>query len=194
MKIIMLKFIPLILILLVFNACKKDDQVCESYTELNDRQHLCDLSALNQYPQFLDTLAKYPQLRVNSIVNDEYMLKMNCDVFYGNLILFFEGYEISKGKKEGYVFGGEEVLMPMNVDTQADITFKDAIQTARSEVSFQSCINYRLGLLPVAEESSPFISYKLAWKISDQFNTQFVIVDAKNGSVLLKDDGKRTTM
>ena len=88
MKITMLKFIPLILILLVFNACKKDDQVCESYTELNDRQHLCDLSALNQYPQFLDTLAKYPQLRVNSIVNDEYMLKMNCDVFYGNSMLF----------------------------------------------------------------------------------------------------------
>lgn len=172
-------------------ACKRDSKICDTTQELTDKQHLVDLTPLDKVPQFLEELTKYPQLRVNSIVDDEYMTQMNCDVFHGNLLFFFANYDLSKSKKDGYVFKSGEILVPQNLDINPVFTSAEAISKAKSELEFKSCLNYRLGILPVYDENNNTTNFKLAWKISDEYKSQFVIVDAKSGDVLMKDDGVR---
>ena len=172
-------------------ACKRDSKICDTTQELNDKQHLVDLTPLDKVPQFLEELTKHPQLRVNSIVDDEYMTQMNCDVFHGNLLIFFANYDLSKSKKDGYVFKSGEILVPQNLDINPEFTSAEAISKAKSELEFKSCLNYRLGILPVYDENNNTTNFKLAWKISDEYKSQFVIVDAKSGDVLMKDDGVR---
>ena len=172
-------------------ACKKDSKICDTTQELNDKQHLVDLTPLNKVPQFLEELTKYPQLRVNSIVDDEYMTKMNCDVFHGNLLIFFANYDLAKSKRDVNVFKSGEILVPQNLDINPVISSAEAISKAKSELEFKSCLNYRLGILPVYDENNNTTNFKLAWKISDEFKSQFVIVDAKSGDVLMKDNGVR---
>ena len=191
-KNLFLKSIYLSVFLLSITACKKDHEVCTSYTELNDRQHLCDLTPLNKVPKFLDTLTKYPQLRVSSIVDDEYMIKMDCDKFSGNLIIFFDTYELVISKSDNYFYSGGDIKVPQNIDNIPLISSEDAIVKAKSEIRFPSCVNYRLGLFPKYNEIADITTDTLAWKITDsKGNTPFVIIDAKTGLLLMKDDGIR---
>ncbi len=188
---VFLKLVSVLVLFLTINACKKDKEVCTNFNETNDRQHTSDLTSLNKVPKFLDTLAKYPQLRVSSIVDDEYMTKMNCDIFYGDLLIFFANYDLAKSKKDGNVFKSGDILVPQGLDIQPLVSSTNAISTAKSAMEFKSCLNYRLGILPVYDESNNTTNYKLAWKIAGESNSQFVIVDAKSGDVLMKDDGIR---
>ena len=188
-----LKLVSVLVLFLSINACKKDKEVCTNFNEINDRQHISDLTSLNKVPKFLDTLAKYPQLRVSSIVDDEYMIKMDCDKFSGNLIIFFDTYEISIHKRDSYVHASGDIKVPQNVDNIPLISSDEAIVKAKSEVRFPSCVNYRLGLFPKYNEITDITTYTLAWKITDSKggSVPFVIIDAKTGLLLMKDDGVR---
>ncbi len=187
-----LKLVSVLVLFLVINACKRDLEVCSNVNETNERKHISDLTPLNKVPKFLDTLAKYPQLRVSFIVDDEYMIKMDCDKFAGNLIIFFDTYELVISKRDNYFYSGGDIKVPQNIDNIPLISSEDAIVKAKSEIRFPSCVNYRLGLFPKYNEITDITTYTLAWKITDsKGSAPFVIIDAKSGVVLMKDDGLR---
>jgi hypothetical protein len=68
--------IAIVTVSFFFMTCKKDIKVCGSYTELTDHNNLVDISPLNGAPALLDTLAKYPQLQVYKVINDQYIYGM----------------------------------------------------------------------------------------------------------------------
>lgn len=88
------KIFTLLSSLLVLTACKKDEIICNSYTELTDKNHLVDITPLNQASAFNDSLTKYPQLRVYKVINDQYTLGMHCNVFFKGLKVFINSFDL----------------------------------------------------------------------------------------------------
>lgn len=191
----MKKFSSIVLIssLLILASCKKTESNCSGNVEIKGNNHLVDLSVLKTVPQMLDSLAKYPNLQAASIVNDEYMTGVTCNYFYNDLIVFGASYQLTKSKKFGYFDCFDyrpKVTLPTNLVQNIDN--KKAIEIAKKEINLEpTCLTSQLGYAyqdtSVIEKPS---SYKLVWNIKS--GSAYVILDASNGSVYSKFDGRFT--
>ncbi|MFY7732547.1 MAG: hypothetical protein ACOVSR_03615 [Bacteroidia bacterium] len=185
--------IVLISLLLIFTSCKKTESNCNGNVEIKGNNHLVDVSVLKTVPQMLDSLAKYPNLQAASIVNDEYMTSVTCNYFYNDLIVFGASYQLTKSKKFGYFDCFDyrpKVTLPTNLAQNIDN--KKAIEIAKKEINLEpTCLTSQLGYAyqdtSVIEKPS---SYKLVWNIKS--GSAYVILDASNGSVYSKFDGRFT--
>ncbi len=180
-------FIPIIFIIVftISQSCRKDDQVCYDYIELKDTNHLTDISFLKTVPEMLDTLDKYPQLKVASILNDEYQTAMFCNYFYKGLICFNASYSLHKDKRDNDLFCSDFTPKKIDVNISPNLPFTKAIEIAKQKLDFRyDCIAYRLGLS--YEDTSAIetsTSYKLVWKIQDTYGSRYIIMDANDGQV-----------
>jgi hypothetical protein len=179
------------LILLTLTQCKKDIKVCGGYTELSGQAHLVDLNALKDVPPFLDTLAKYPQLRVYEVINDPYMYGMHCHVFYKGLQLMNHNYALFKSKSENFIYGIDTIAEGINMATTPNIQFEEAIGIGKRNMNFENaCISYQLGIYDLGDTQTSN-RYTLVWKIQDEYGSRYVILDANSGQVYRKEDGIR---
>jgi Zn-dependent metalloprotease len=191
----MKKFSSIILIglLVIFSSCKKTESNCSGNVEIKGSNHLVDLSVLKTVPQMLDSLEKYPNLQAASIMDDEYMTSLSCNYFYNNLTVFGASYELTKSKKFGYFDCYDyrpKVTLPNNLAQNIDN--KKAIEIAKKAINLEpTCLTSQLGYsyqdTSAIEKTS---SYKLVWNIKS--GSAYVIVDASNGSVYSKFDGRFT--
>ena len=191
----MKKFSSIVLIssLLILASCKKTESNCSGNVEIKGSNHLVDLSVLKTVPQMLDSLEKYPNLQAASIMDDEYMTSLSCNYFYNNLTVFGASYELTKSKKFGYFDCYDyrpKVTLPNNLAQNIDN--KKAIEIAKKAINLEpTCLTSQLGYsyqdTSAIEKTS---SYKLVWNIKS--GSAFVIVDASNGSVYSKFDGRFT--
>ena len=176
-----------------FISCKKTESNCNGNVELKGNNHLVDVNVLKTVPQMLDSLAKYPNLQAASIVNDEYMTSVTCNYFYNDLIVFGASYQLTKSKKFGYFDCFDyrpKVTLPTNLAQNIDN--KKALEIAKKEINLEpTCLTSQLGYAyqdtSVIEKPS---SYKLVWNIKS--GSAYVIVDAGNGNVYSKFDGRFT--
>ncbi|HSI90802.1 MAG TPA: hypothetical protein VK927_06760 [Adhaeribacter sp.] len=179
---------------LLTTSCKKDVEVCNKYTELTDRNHLVDISALNAAPEILDSLAKYPQLQVYKIINDQHTIGVHCHVFYQGLKVFTDNYRLFKSKNDNHVYNLEDIIpTAINISLAPSIQFEEAIGLARQNVNFtDQCISYRLGIYDInAATSFQPTDYRLTWRIQGENKFPVVVLDAHTGQVYYKDDGFR---
>jgi Zn-dependent metalloprotease len=176
-----------------FISCKKTESNCNGNVELKGNNHLVDVNVLKTVPQMLDSLAKYPNLQAASIVNDEYMTSVTCNYFYNDLIVFGASYQLTKSKKFGYFDCFDyrpKVTLPTNLVQNIDS--KKALEIARKAINLEpTCLTSQLGYAyqdtSVIEKPS---SYKLVWNIKS--GSAYVIVDASNGTIYSKFDGRFT--
>jgi Zn-dependent metalloprotease len=185
--------LSIIAVMVLVQSCKKDGPICNNYTELNNTNHLVDISVLKSVPQMLDTLAKYPNLQAASITDDEYMTSVSCNYFYNRLKVFGASYTLCKSKKFGYfdcLDYTPKVNLPNNLVQNIDD--KKAIEIAKKEINLTGkCLTYQLGYsYQDTTEIETTNSYKLVWNIES--GSAYVIVDATNGTVYSKFDGMYT--
>lgn len=175
-----------LLLLVVSTACKKDTKLCDSYTRLSGQEHLVDVNLLKDVPEFMDTLKKYPQLQLTSVINDEYMFGMHCNMFYKDLKIVNEKYSIFKGKSTGQFFTQSNVFnQAIPISLTPKINFNEAILIAKQSLDFNNtCISYRLGLY-----RSGNTEFKLIWEITGEGGLPLVVLDANTGEVYSQDRG-----
>ncbi len=182
-------------ILLILFSCKKDAKICDSYTELIETNHLVDISPINEAPELIDTLNKYPQLQVYKVINDQYITGMHCRVFYKGLIVFTDYYTLFKNKTTWDIYSGDSTIVDsINLYLSPDKTYIEAIDIARKVENFdKGCISYRLGIYDINRNSSnQQKSYKLVWKIEGSDSGArfpYVYLDATTGHVYDHFDG-----
>lgn len=177
--------------ILLSTACTKEGKDCKTYTELTETNHLIDISPLISTPVLFDTLTKYPQLQVFRIINDSLVLAMHCNVFYDGVILLNGGYALFNAKKQNYFFGSGSIPTDINISLTPSIPYTEAINLAKQNISFNTCISYRLGIYNLnVGGSNQLPDYKLAWKIQGEFEKPIVILDANSGQVYSVDDGR----
>jgi len=184
------KTIILLAIVILQNACKKDVKICNSYTQLTDTKNLVDLAPINNIPEFLDTLHKYPNLQVAKINVDQYSTVMFCNVFYKGLKVFTDGYTLIKDRYGITTY--DTIVDTINVSLTPTIDFKAAISIARKNMNYdKTCISYRLGLYNL-DAGQSFVytkNYKLVWLVQGENGYPYVYLDANNGNVYSKFDG-----
>lgn len=191
----MKKFSSTVLIGLLFiiSSCKKTESNCSGNVEIKGSNHLVDVSVLKTVPQMLDSLAKYPNLQAESIMDDEYMTSLSCNYFYNNLIVFGASYTLTKSKKFGY-FDCNDYRPNVNpiANLAQNIDNKKALEIAKKEINLdEKCLTYQLGYsYQDTTEIETTSSYKLVWNIKS--GSAYVIVDATNGTVYSKFDGSFT--
>jgi hypothetical protein len=183
-------YVSLISFLLI-TSCKKD-KVCTSYTELTDDYHLLDISAVNSTPELIDTLTKYSKLQVYRVIDDEYILGVHCNLFNQGLKVFNDGYSLLKSKNNGNIISWDTVPASIEISTIPSIQFEEAINIARQSMDYdKKCISYRLGFYDInANLPNQIKSYKLTWKIQGNNGAPYVMLDANNGQIYSKFDGK----
>lgn len=183
----------LVLGTILLTQCKKDIKVCSSYTALTGKEYRADLSAIQDIPPFLDTLAKYPQLHVYQVINDPYMYGMHCHVFYKGLQVLNHNYALFKSKSESFIYGIDTVVDTIGISVHYTITFEEAIRIAKQQMNFENtCISYQLGIYDLGDSHSPSGNrFALVWKIARELGSGHIIVDANSGQVYHKEDGIR---
>ena len=174
-------------------SCKKDKIICTKYTELTDRNHLVDISALSGAPELLDTLAKYPQLQVFRIINDQYTIGMHCNVFYSGVKSFTDDYRLFKSRNDKSIAGWDTIPVNLTLSLTPSIQFEQAISIAKQKLNYDNtCISYRLGIYDTnSGVSYQPKNYTLTWKIQGDNEYPYVILDANSGQVYIADDGIR---
>lgn len=194
MKTIQFSFRFLMLFTLVFLLCACGDKQksCVDYTELTSTEHVVDISVLNQIPNFYDTLAKYPQLQVYRVIDDQYLLGMHCNVFYQNLLIFSDQYSFFHSKTDTSNFTLEnDLLDSVSFELTPSLNYMQAIGIAQEHIDFQDeCISYRLGILNTNTNKDELPkNYKLAWRVQSENGAKYVTLDANSGVVYQQFDG-----
>lgn len=170
-------------------TCRKDPKICTKETELTDRNHLVDITVLSSQPEFANALAN-PQLQVYKIINDEYIYGMHCNVFYNDLRVFTDYYRLFKNKTTGLVYHMDSIVDTMYISLQPTLSYDKAINKARKEFKFKTCISYRPGIYNLnAGTSNQPANYKLVWKVQGDSGYPYVILDAHTAEVYAKFDG-----
>lgn len=185
-------FIVALINLLTIESCKKCISDCTENKEIKGSNHLADISLLKAVPQMLDTLAKYPELQVASIIDDEYQTGISCNYFYKGIKVFGASYTLSKSKKFNYFDCSDytpKVAIPSNLVKNID--YKKALEIAKKEINFRnSCLSYQLCYYysdtSATEKPS---SYKLVWDINALGGSAYVVLDATTGFIYHKFDG-----
>jgi len=184
--------ILLFTLLIVAHSCTKDYQVCNGNVEIKDTNHLVDISVLKEVPAMLDTLTKYPELKVTSIINDQYQTGMTCNYYFKGLICFGASYSLNRSKRENYWFCQDnrpKEVISTNLDKK--IEYQKALEIAKKEIDFKnSCLSYQLGFYyaDTSAIETP-ISYKLVWNVKSIGGSAYVVLDAKSGFIYSKFDG-----
>lgn len=176
----------------ICQSCKKDKPLCTGDIEIKGANHLVDISSLKAAPQLLDTLAKYPELQVISIIDDEYQIGMICNYFYKGLICFGSIYCLYKDKKDKSLYCQDytpKVAIQTNI--AKIINYQKALEIAkREQIFYDRCLTYQLGY---SYQDTSIIetpnSYKLVWKVEMLGGGSYVILDANSGYVYSKFDG-----
>lgn len=174
-------------------SCKQDEEVCENNREVYREGHLVDISPLKRYPEFLDTLAKYPNLQVHEIMEDEYGIRMHCNVSKNNLLVFWGYYTLVRGKKfdKSLYESGTKSIADFVTITTPKISGNEAVSVAKNELDFHgTCPFYQLGYYYEPNEKDSMELY-LVWRVQTSSGTPTVILDAQTGKVYYKDDGMR---
>lgn len=186
------RIITVFIVSIIVFSCKKDKVICQSCTELTDQNHLVELQPLNQTSEFSDTLTKYPQLQVYRVIDNEYLIGMQCNVFYKGLKVFSDQYSLSKSKSNNSLFS----LSSFIVDTipfalTPSLTYTNAIDIAKQKMDYsKSCISYRLGIFDLNSGMGITTKeFKLVWKIQGANGYPYVMLDANNGQVYRQNDG-----
>ena len=189
----------LMLCLILFSACKKDPKVCTTYTELNDHNNLVDITPLSKVPEFKDTLNKYiKQLQVTNIDIEKYGAIMNCNVFYKELKVFTDDYQILKNYNNfgmnDTVYcnsGSNFILDTVNFSLTPTIQIENAISIAKGVQKYtNTCISYRLGIYNInASDKTKTRDYKLVWLVQGESGYPYVYLDANMGKIYASFDG-----
>ena len=178
-------------------SCKKDPKICDSYTELTDKNNLIDISPLNNVHQFLDTLKKYPNLQVYRVEADQYGYGMFCHCFYKGLKDFSYDYTLFKNVIGFYTpdtlsYSLGAIYDSINFSLTPSIDYKTAIGIAKKNMQFKNtCISYRLGIYNLnAGQSFVYTkNYKLVWWVQGESGYPYVYLDANTGQVYGSFDG-----
>jgi hypothetical protein len=173
-------------------SCTKDKVTCNNDTELKDQNHLVDIQSLNQVPEIIDTLTKYPQLQVYRIINDQYVTGIHCNVFYKGLKVFSDQYSLFKSKSNNSVFTLDNFIIDtVDFALTPTLTHTTAINIAKQNIDFsRTCISYRLGIFDINSGlGTETKDYKLVWKIQGEHGSPYVVLDANNGLVYREHDG-----
>jgi hypothetical protein len=185
--------VVLITAFVFLQSCKKGEQICNGNKEIKSTNHLVDISVLKTVPQMLDSLAKYKELQVDKIVNDEYMTSVCCNYFSNGLIVFNASYALIKSKKFNFFICEDyrpKVTIPTNLAKNID--YRKALEIAKNEINFSgSCLSYQLGYYysDTSEILTP-ASFKLVWSVKEIDGGAYVFLDAGNGKVYSKFDGR----
>lgn len=186
-----------ILAILVFASslgCRKDPKICNNYTQISGQANLVDVSILKGGAQeFLDTLAKYPQLQAYRIYIDSNGYTMQCHIFYKGLIIFTAYYMLDKSTRFNFISASDSVITTIpGINLTPSITSDAAIAAARQNENFNNtCISYQLGIYDInCFSANKPKNYRLVWQIEGtDSGYPIVVIDANNSQVYYKDDG-----
>ncbi len=193
MRVIFVPFtIAFIAIIGMCQSCRKDIPLCTGDIEIKGANHLVDISCLKAAPQLLDTLAKYPELQVISVIDDEYQIGMTCNYFYKGLICFGSSYGLYKAKKDKGLYCQDYTpKVAIQANMAKNINYQKAIEIAkREQVFYDGCLSYQLGYSyqDTSTIETPN-SYKLVWKVEMLGGGSYVILDANSGHIYSVFDG-----
>lgn len=182
----------LLLFALAFIACKKKDKSCAVTSVNENSNHKVSLESLATYPSLLDTLAKYPQLQVYKVINDEYQVGVHCNVYHQGLPVLSDHYNAFQSKSTNEIHSiHTELGQEINIALQATITKEAANTIAKNTIEFNdNCLKSRLGIFNINSSKGDLPKdYRLVYKIQNENETQYVIVDAHTGVVYRQNDG-----
>ena len=180
-------FIVLIIVLPLLIQCKKENAICILNQKLDNQNHLVDLSPLNEAPELLEKLNKFPNLQVRRIINDEFAIGFHSNVFHKGIIVLTENYIDVKSKKFNFIHTmGIPAFDTIPISLTPTIQAKTAIKIARSQLDkYRLCLFYRLGIIDINSGTS-FVEkdFKLTWEIQGEEGWPNVVIDAHTGEIL----------
>ena len=180
-------FIVLIIVLPLLIQCKKENAICILNQKLDNQNHLVDLSPLNEAPELLEKLNKFPNLQVRRIINDEFAIGFHSNVFHKGIIVLTENYIDVKSKKFNFIHTmGIPAFDTIPISLTPTIQAKTAIKIARSQLDkYRLCLFYRLGIFDINSGTSfAEKDFKLTWEIQGEEGWPNVVIDAHTGEIL----------
>ena len=180
-----LSLVAIIASLLFFSSCKKEQNRCTGMSEASSN-NLSDISLLTAHTAFADTLAKYPELKVFRIVNDEHVLGMHCNVYYQGLQVISDGYNLFQSKTTNEIFSIQDYIVDqINISLTPSVPLLTATEIAREQQGIKNkCAHYQLAIYDInATQGNQPREYRLVWVITDQKTDSTVIVDAHTQEV-----------
>lgn len=190
MKALLFFFLPFVLF-----SCKKweNQGACEVYTEIKDNGHTVDPHSYN-LPELNDTLAKYPQLRLFRVNQDQYGWHARCYVVHNHVAITHSAYYLHKRFNDGALYITGELPDVGNISLTPSISGTEAVRIAWQNANFgMACIDYQLQIYDTDTDFQDAVkNYRLVWQVEGDRGAPTVILDALNGEVYVVDNGIRT--
>lgn len=177
---------------LVLFSCKKEQNRCDGLEEAPVNT-LTDISLLTANTAFADTLAKYPQLKVFRIIDDEHTLGMHCNVYYEGLPVISDGFNLFQSKSTNEITSLHDYIVDeVNVSLTPTVPLLTVTDIAREQVGIKNrCAYFQLAIFNSnAGKGNLPRDYRLVWNITDQKSDANVIVDAHTQAIYRSFDGK----
>jgi hypothetical protein len=170
------------------NAGKHCPDLVEEYRE----GHFTDLSPVSNVQPIIDTLARYPQLKVYKATMNYgvdpgyYTAIINCIVYYKRVPFFNLYYSLFVTPLDIKQFGN--IPGEINISTEPAVSRERAREIASEHFEFERCTLARLGIVNLSSDTVP--NYRLVWRIEGaETGYPSVQLDAQNEVVYSKDDG-----
>jgi hypothetical protein len=181
----------ILLILISLAACKKDaGKHCPLIIDDLNKSPF-DLSSVKGFPSIIDTLTKYPQLKVvradvTRAINDttHYTANILCHVYSKDLVIF-DYYYFLLLNNYGWPGYSSAAKIPTDISISATpaISLEKANQIAKDAIHFEHCTVSGLGFKNYSTDS--VANYKLIWRIKAvENNYPKVEIDAQSGEIL----------
>jgi hypothetical protein len=190
-----------VLLIFLFTGCKKNaGKYCPDTPELYKEGHYTDISEIINRPELMDTLIKYPGLKVVEVnvepgYNNSYSIYMKCIVFYNRIPVIGDTYLLhayyNPGSTEPVMIADSQNIRHINISVTPTINKERAQEIAEENIEFKDCALTRLGIKIFILNNNTY-EYRLVYKVEAAgLGYPYVELDAHNGAVYAIDDGIR---
>jgi hypothetical protein len=130
---------------------------------------------------------------VYRVIDNQYVIGVQCNVFYKGLKVFSDQYSLYKSKSDSSIYSLRSfILDTIDFELTPTVKYADAIKIANQQMDFSNtCISYRLGIFDLnSGKGIEKKEYRLVWKIQGINGYPYVLLDANSSLVYRANDGR----
>ncbi len=181
------------LLIIICFSCQKD-KICDFEKLVTRLDYTVDYSTVAKETDIDRILETHPHLGVQSIINDQYVAGVHCNLYFNDIRIITEKYSLLVGRKHpSRTELGSKILPDISIDLIPMVSKEDALTKAKSS---QTKLNNRCSSIELAifdqnhYESTSEKDFRLVWVVrAVDGGYPMVRIDAKSGEVLFSHDG-----
>lgn len=167
-------------------GCKKDLGACKHVTETFEAEENKTDPATVSAQEVLDTLQKYPRLKLAGYSTNTAGWWAQYDIFYKGLKVFSDRYYLYKSFETNKISANvADYLKPVkDIGITPAITKEDAVKEAKKVINLDhTCAEATLGYYNQPAQI-PTVNYELVWRISGADGKSFAYINAQTKTVI----------